>query len=228
MSEGDAGLADSPYVSTDKYINDLFAPNDPTLKSAEDKMAAAGLPEIQISRGQGKFLYLLSKMIGAKRVLEIGTLGGYSTIWLARSLPENGSIISLECDPHSATIAEDNIRAARISCEVEVRLGEALSLLPDIEMKEDPFDLVFLDADKTNYVNYLNFAVRMTRPGGLIIADNVIRGGNVLAPDTSDISAVGAAAFNKYLADEPKLEAIVLQQVGIKGHDGLAIARLRD
>jgi len=191
-------------------------------------MDVARLPPIQISPGQGKLLYLLAKIHGAKRILEIGTLGGYSTIWLARALGSHGRVVTLESDPHHAAVAQANFRLAGLSDQIEIITGPALATLPDLQKRADPpFDLVFLDADKLNYTNYLDGALKLVRPGGLIIADNVIREGAVLDPATTDESAIGAARFNAALAAHPRLEAIVLQQVGIKGHDGLAIARSR-
>lgn len=216
------------FSNVDQYIDDLFVSHDQALENAERQMAEAGLPEIHISRGQGKFLSLLCKMIGAQRILEIGTLGGYSTIWLARSVPDTGYILTLESDPFNAAVAQKNLDMAELTNKVEIQVGEALNLLPDIEAEAIPFDVVFLDADKINYVAYLDAAVCLTRPGGLIVADNVVRSGSVLNPDPSDPSAMGAAQFNQALAKQPNLESIILQQVGIKGHDGLAIARVKN
>lgn len=222
-------MDDHIFCALDRYIDGLFAGEDPVLEATLRHMTEAGLPEIQVSAGQGKFLYLLAKLSGARRILEIGTLGGYSTIWLGRALAEGGRLVSLEFDPSHAAVARANIEAAGLDGQVEVIVGPALETLPMLaEQRDASFDLVFLDADKINYVGYLEWAVRLARPGGLIVADNVIRAGAVLDPDSGDPSAVGAAAFNAALAAEPRLEAIVLQQVGPKGHDGLAIARLRD
>jgi len=217
------------FRSVDAYIDGLFAEDDPVLDAALAEMSAAGLPEIQVSPGQGKFLYLLAKMAGATRILEIGTLGGYSTIWLGRALAPGGQMVTLEFDPRHAEVAKTNLRRAGLGDRVEVLTGAALETLPGVAASDaPPFDLVFLDADKTNYVPYLEWSLKLTRPGGLIVADNVIRKGAVMDPDPGDASAVGAAAFNRALAAEPRLEAIILQQVGEKGHDGLAIARVRE
>ncbi|MEL6753557.1 MAG: O-methyltransferase [Pseudomonadota bacterium] len=214
----------SIFEDVDSYIDSLFIPDDPELDAALERARAAGLPDIQVSPGQGKFLYLLAKLIGAQRVLEIGTLGGYSTLWLARAIGKSGALITLEIDPAHADVARQTLEAAGFADTCDVRTGAALDLLPGIG---GPFDLVFLDANKESYPAYLSQAVRLTRPGGLIIADNVVRRGEVLSK-SMDPNVIGAAAFNQALASHPKLEAIVLQQVGLKGHDGLALARVRD
>ncbi|MEO0817586.1 MAG: O-methyltransferase [Pseudomonadota bacterium] len=218
------GSRPSIFEDVDTYIDTLFIPEDPALAAALARARAAGLPDIHVSPGQGKFLYLLAKLAGARRILEIGTLGGYSTLWLARALGEDGSLISLEIDPIHADIARETLREAGYGDVCDVRTGAALDILPTLD---GPFDLVFLDANKESYPAYLTHAVRLTRPGGLILADNVVRRGEVLSR-SMDPNVIGAAAFNQALASHPKLEAIVLQQVGLKGHDGLALARVRD
>lgn len=216
-----------PFTVIDDYIDGLFAPGDPALDATLATAAEAGMPDIHVSGGQGKLLWLMARLIGARRILEIGTLAGYSTIWLARALPEGGRLITLEYDPRHAEVARANLDRAGLSRVVDVRTGAALDILPGIASESaDPFDLVFLDADKTGYPDYLDWALRLTRPGGLILADNVVRGGRVLDPPPDDASAAGAAAFNAKLAAEPRVEALILQQVGRKGHDGLAIARV--
>ena len=214
------------FTQVDRYIDDLFAPEDAALTGALERSRAAGLPEIQISAGQGKFLYLLAKLVGARNILELGTLGGYSTIWLARALPEGGKLTTLEYEPHHAEVARANIAAAGLADKVEVVVGAALDTLPGvIDAADAPFDLVFVDADKANYPNYFHQIMRGVRPGALILGDNVIRRGGVLDPGR-DINSAGARAFNALIAADPRLEAVVLQQVGIKGHDGLAVARV--
>jgi len=216
------------FAIVDRYIDDLFAPEDEALRGALASARAAGLPDIQITAGQGKFLYLLAKIAGARRMLEIGTLGGYSTIWLARALPEGGRLTSLEIDLACARVAEEAIGRAGLADRVEIRLGKALDTLPPLLAgASDPFDLVFLDADKVSYLRYLDLVVPTMRSGGLIVADNVVRAGTVLAPRPDDASAGAARSFNAALAADPRLESIVLQQVGVKGHDGIAIARVR-
>lgn len=222
-------MIDPLFETIDAYIDSLFAVEDAALAAASDNMKAAGLPPIQVSPGQGKFLYLMARLAGARRILEIGTLGGYSTIWLARALPADGSLVSLEYSPDYADVARRNLAGAGLDGIAEVRVGAALDTLPDLaEDGRAPFDLIFLDADKVNFPAYLAWSLKLGRPGGLIVADNVIRAGAVMDAASSDPSAVGAAEFNRRLAAEPRVEAIVLQQVGIKGHDGLAVARIRD
>jgi len=215
-----------PYLAVDRYIDALFAPEDEALTGALAESRAAGLPPIQISAGQGKFLYLLARMIGARRILELGTLGGYSTIWLARALPTEGRLVTLEYSPRHAEVARANLARAGLADRVEVVVGAALDTLPGVIARADaPFDLAFIDADKVNYPNYVRQIVPATRPGALILADNVIRGGAVLEP--GDEAAHATAAFNAEIAADTRLESVILQQVGVKGHDGLAIARVK-
>lgn len=217
-------LRPSVFEDVDTYIDTLFIPEDEALEAALRRARAAGLPDIQVSPGQGKFLYLLAKLINARRILEIGTLGGYSTLWLARATDASGQVTSIEVDPEHAEIARQTIKDAGCESICEIVTGAALDVLPGLS---GPFDLVFIDANKESYPAYLTHAVRLTRPGGLILADNVVRRGEVLSR-SMDPNVIGAAAFNQALASHPKLEAIVLQQVGLKGHDGLALARVRD
>ena len=167
----------------------------------------------------------MAKLIGAKRILEVGTLGGYSTVWLARAMGEGGELKTLEIETAHAAFARETIVQAELSDICEVIEGPALSAMTALQPS---FDLVFLDANKEQYPAYLREAVRLTRPGGVIIADNVVRSGTVIEPAAVDPSAIGAAAFNQALAEHPKLEAIIIQQVGLKGHDGMAIARVKD
>lgn len=218
----------SLFAAIDHYIDDLFVPPDPALEAALQATVDAGIPQMQVSASQGKLLYLLARLGGARRILEIGTLAGYSTIWLGRALHLGGRLVSLEFNPAHAHVARANLARAGLADRVEVLVGPALATLPQLAARgEEPFDMVFIDADKINYPAYLEWALRLTRPGGLILGDNVVRGGTVLHPDDSDESALGAAAFNAALAAEPRVEAIVIQQVGAKGHDGLAIAVVR-
>lgn len=216
------------FTAVDGYIDGLFAPDDAVLTAALEASRAAGLPDIQVSAGQGKFLYLLAKLVGARRILELGTLGGYSAIWLARALPADGRMVSLEFEPRHAKVASANIARAGLADKVEVIVGAALDTLPGvIDRADGPFDLVFLDADKVNYPNYFRQIMRGVRSGSLVLADNVIRRGSVLSPPAGDPSAAAARAFNALLAADDRLEGVILQQVGVKGHDGLAIARVR-
>ena len=216
------------FSVVDAYIDALFAPEDAALKTALANARAAGLPEIQVSPGQAKLLYLIARMVGARRVLELGTLAGYSTIWLARALPADGRLTTLEADPAHAAVARRNFEAAGLADRVALVPGPAADTLPGVIAAADaPFDLVFLDADKVNYPLYLGLIMGAVRPGSVILADNVIRAGTVLTPRDDDPSAGAARAFNALIAADPRLEAIVLQQVGVKGHDGLAIARVK-
>ncbi|MEE2878102.1 MAG: O-methyltransferase [Pseudomonadota bacterium] len=213
------------FEDVDTYINSLFAGEDAVLSRAVARATKAGLPEIQLSPGQGKLVYLLAKLIGAKRILEVGTLAGYSTVWLGRALPDDGELISIELDPGHVAIARETLADAGLQKTCQVIEGRGLDVMSTLT---PDFDMVFLDANKDGYPAYLKQAIRLTRAGGLIVADNVVREGAVLEPAKVDPNAIGAAAFNQALASHPQLEAIVLQQVGIKGHDGLAIARVKD
>jgi predicted O-methyltransferase YrrM len=216
------------FVAIDRYIDALFAPGDEPLQAALAEARAEGLPPIQVSPGQGKLLYLLARLVGARRILEVGTLGGYSTIWLARALPTDGFLVTLELDPAHARVAAKSLHRAGLLEQVELIVGPALESLPTLVARgEGPFDVVFLDADKVNYPNYYMSIMQMVRPGSLILADNVIRAGAVLDPQDDDPSAGAARAFNAMIAADDRLEAIVLQQVGSKGHDGLAIGRVK-
>ncbi len=213
------------FTEVDHYIGQLFAPADHALEETLRSSITAGMPQIHISASQGKFLYLLAKLCGAKRILEIGTLAGYSAIWLGRALPDGGRLLSLEYDAGHASLATANIARAGLADRVTVLVGPALETLAEIAGRRDlPFDLIFIDADKTSYPDYLGWAIRLARPGSLILADNVVREGDVLDADSADKSVRAARAFNAMLAAEPRLEAVVLQQIGAKGHDGLAMA----
>lgn len=208
----------------DSYIEELFAPPDPTLEDALRRSREAGLPEIQVSPNEGALLRLLAEIAGARRVLEIGTLGGYSTIHLARALPADGSLVSLEVDEHNAGIARENITEAGVGDRVEVRVGDARKLLAQmVDDGEGPFDLVFIDADKGGYPEYLERALQLSRPGSLILGDNAIRDGSVL--DAKDETTRAIREFNEALAKNPRLSAIVLPLIRERV-DGLAIARV--
>jgi caffeoyl-CoA O-methyltransferase len=209
----------------DSYIEGLFGEQDEALERALEDSRRAGLPEIQVSPNEGKLLYLLAKMSGARRVLEIGTLGGYSTIWLARALPEGGRLVSLELDAHHAEVARSNVERAGLSERVEVRVGDARESLADLHGAGEVFDLVFIDADKEGYPEYLDWSLKLSRPGTVILADNVIRGGTVLEPEGGSGEAV--QRFNRLLAEEPRLEAVLLPIIRERV-DGIAIARVVD
>ena len=208
----------------DHYIEELFATNDEALEKTLQESQEAGLPEIQVSPNQGKLLRLLAEISGARRILEIGTLGGYSTIHFARSLPEDGTLISLEVDERHAEVARKNIERARLDSRIEVLVGDAHDLLAEMmESSIEPFDLVFIDAEKEGYPAYLERALELTRPGSLILADNTIRGGSVLEPE--DESARTTRDFNEMLARHSRLSAIILPLIRER-IDGLSIARV--
>jgi predicted O-methyltransferase YrrM len=216
---------ESLWSAVDRYITETVTPADPALKAALDASAAAGLPEIQVAPNQGKLLHMLARVQGARAILEIGTLGGYSTIWLARALPQGGRLITLEADPKHAEVARANIARAGLSRVVDLRLGQALDTLPKIAAEgRGPFDLIFIDADKVNIPDYFTWALRLTRPGSLILVDNVVRGGAVIEPNSEDGSVQGVRKFFAMLAAEPRVTATAIQTVGIKGYDGIAIA----
>jgi len=208
----------------DTYIEELFAPPDPALEGALRRSRAVGLPEIQISPTEGKLLRLLAEIAGVRRILEIGTLGGYSTIHLAGALPEDGLLVSLEVDERNAGVARENIAEAGLESVVEVRVGDARELLAWMfEDGEGPFDLTFIDADKGGYPEYLEWALRLSRPGSLILGDNAIMGGSVIEPEEGSAQAI--RQFNERLAQDPRLSAIILPLMR-RRVDGLAIARV--
>ncbi len=218
-------MSQDQWTAVDHYINDLFIPHDSALDSALAASTAADLPAINVSPAQGKLLHLLARAQGARKILEVGTLGGYSTIWLARALPAGGRLITLEFNPKHAEVARSNIARAGMAQVVEVRLGRAIDTLPQLATeKAAPFDLIFIDADKPGYPDYLPWALKLSRAGTLIIADNVVRKGEVANASTSDANVQGVRRYNQLLAAEPRVDATVLQTVGSKGYDGFAIA----
>jgi predicted O-methyltransferase YrrM len=210
------------WKRVDDYIVDRLVPQDAALAAALHANATAGLPAIDVSPAQGKLLHILARMVGAGRILEIGTLGGYSTIWLARALPPGGRLVTLEADPAHAAVAERNIARAGLAEVVEIRVGRALDTLPTLT--GPPFDLVFIDADKRGNPDYLTWALRLTRPGSVIVCDNVVRSGRVADPDTTDPGVIGTRRLFDMIAAEPRLTATALQTVGAKGWDGFVIA----
>ena len=215
------------WSAVDEYFAEALIPYDAALEGALQASDAAGLPKIAVAPNQGKLLYLLAKTLGARRILEIGTLGGYSTIWMARAMPEGGKIISLELDAHHAETARANLHAAGLSDRAEVRTGRAVDLLPHIEREAGPpFDFVFIDADKPSNPDYFAWALKLTRPGSLIVVDNVVRGGKVIETNGRDANVEGVRRLTAMLADEPRVEATALQTVGSKGYDGLILARV--
>lgn len=218
-------MSQEQWTAVDTYIAALFAPPDASLDAALDDTVMAGMPQISVSPAQGKLLLILARAVGARRVLEIGTLGGYSTIWLARALPPDGQLVTLELDARHADMARGNIARAGLAERVTVRVGPAAASLRQLtDEGAEPFDFVFIDADKVGYVAYLEGALRLSRPGTLLVADNVVRQGRVIDAASADANIQGARRFNERLAADPRLSAIVVQTVGSKGHDGLAIA----
>jgi predicted O-methyltransferase YrrM len=220
-------MTQEQWTAVDRYLTALFIPPDPVLDAALEASAAAGLPPYQIAPNQGKLLALLAQVMGARAVLEIGTLGGYSAIWLARALPPDGRLITLEANPRHAEVARANLAAAGLAEVVEVRVGRALDTLSQLAAeKRGSFDLVFIDADKPNNTAYFDWALRLTRQGSLIIVDNIVRSGRVIDAGSEDPSVQGVRHFNERLAVEPRVSATAIQTVGSKGYDGLVIARV--
>lgn len=218
-------MTEELWTAVDRYFSDLLVSADPALEAALAASASAGLPAINVSPVQGKLLHVLAQSIGARNILEIGTLGGYSTIWLARALPDGGRVISLEADPRHAEVARANIARAGLDDRVEVRLGMALDLLPGVAaVGGPPFDFVFIDADKPNNAAYFDWALRLSRTGSIIVVDNVVRGGDVIAAASDSPTVQGVRRFLERFAAEPRVSATAIQTVGSKGYDGFAIA----
>ncbi len=216
------------WTAVDRYAEGLLDPNDPAFEQTLRASREAGLPDIQVSRLQGRLLYLVARGLGARRILEIGTLGGYSTLWLARALPPDGKLVSLEVDPKHAEVARANLARAGVSDRVEVRLGRASESLAKLEREHvGPFDLTFVDADKTGYPEYFDWAVRLSRAGGVVIADNVVRRGDVADPNSTDENVLGARRMLATIGSDDRVEATVVQTVGPKGYDGFAFALIR-
>ena len=216
-------MTDDQWSDVDAYITDRLVPADPILEQALAANHAGGLPCIDVAPNQGKLLHILARVAGARRILEIGTLGGYSTIWLARALPADGTLVTLEFSPHHAGVARANIDRAGLSHLVTIHVGPALESLPKLAAGPS-FDLIFIDADKRNNPNYLEWAMKLSRPGTLIIVDNVVRDGAVLDTSSTDADIQGIRRFFDALSHEPGVTATALQTVGTKGWDGLAIA----
>jgi predicted O-methyltransferase YrrM len=213
------------WTAVDDFVSGLLAPHDEALDAALRASEEAGLPAIQVSPPQGKLLYLLAKTIGAGSILEFGTLGGYSTIWLARALAAGGRLITLEAESHNAKIAGENIARARLADRVDLRVGPALDLLPQLDSEgAGPFDLTFIDADKIHTPEYFAWALDHSRPGSLIVSDNVVRFGELSNPDSEDPTIPAQRRLHEMLATDPRVEATTIQTVGVKGHDGFNLA----
>ncbi|MFL6181981.1 MAG: O-methyltransferase [Actinomycetes bacterium] len=217
------GSAEQTWSDVDAYITDHLGASDDILAATLRDSVAAGLPEIAVSPPQGKLLMLLATSIGAKRILEVGTLGGYSTIWLARSLPDDGEVITCEYSAEHARVARENVARAGLASKVDIRLGAALDTLPTLT---GPFDLSFIDADKENNPNYFRAALDLSRPGSLIIVDNTVRDGAVVDADRDDPTTRGTRALYEAVRDEPRVAATAIQTVGSKGYDGFLLARV--
>jgi predicted O-methyltransferase YrrM len=213
------------WNEVDRYFTERLDLEDDALAAAQRDCQAAGLPPISVSAPQGKLLQLLALAIGARNILEIGTLGGYSAIWMARALPEGGRLVSLELDARHAEVAARNLERAGVAAKVSVRVGPAIATLPKLEGEgAGPFDLVFIDADKPSNPQYVEWAVRLARPGALIVLDNVVRAGKVIVEDSSDPAVLGVRRAMDVFAGDARLSATAIQTVGTKGHDGFALA----
>jgi len=213
------------FGAVDEYITGLFEQEDSSLTAVEQSIKESNIPPISISPNQGKFLQLLARLCHAKKILEIGTLAGYSTIWLARALPKDGKLITLEYEPLHARVSQTNIDRAGLSSVVEIRVGKGIDLLPKlVEEGAGPFDMIFIDADKPPYKEYFDWSLKLSRPGTLIVADNVIREGKVLQDKSPDEMVAGVKRFNAALAVNPAVTATIIQTIGAKEHDGMALA----
>lgn len=221
-------MSEDVAVAVDRYIEGLFGGQDAVLEAAQQRAADAGLPAISVSAPLGRFLHVLALACGARQVLEIGTLAGYSAIWMARALAAGGRLVTLEANEEYAEIAGANVADAGLDDVIEIRRGRALETLAELEREQaGPFDLVFLDADKEPYTEYLQAALRLSRPGTLIVADNVVYAGQVLSEEPSEMVA-GLQRFNRALAAESGVRAAIVQTTGVKGHDGMALAVVRE
>jgi predicted O-methyltransferase YrrM len=217
-------MAEDQWSEVDRYFSESLLPSDPILESALEASVAAGLPAISVSPNQGKLLQILAQTVGARSILEIGTLGGYSTIWLARGLRAGGHLITLEVDPKHAEVAQLNVARAGLQDVVEVRIGNAVEILPKLSAEQrGPFDLIFIDADKANIPVYFEWALKLSRPGTLIIVDNIVRSGAVIDADSADPSVQGVRRFIEILGAESRATGTAIQTVGAKGYDGFAI-----
>ena len=214
-------MAEDLWSAVDQFITGHLVPADPVLDEALARSAAAGLPAIHVAPNQGKFLHLLARVHGAKSILELGTLGGYSTIWLGRALPAGGRLVTLESEPTHAAVARENLARAGLAAVVDLRVGRALDLFPQLT---GPFDFIFIDADKPTTPEYFAWALKLSRPGSVIVVDNVVRKGAVADPASTDASVQGVRRFYEALAAESRVTATAVQTVGSKGYDGFALA----
>ena len=225
VRKGEDTAVEQGWDAVDRYLADSLVRTDPALDAALAANSAANLPRIDVSPLQGKFLHLLARLCGARNILEIGTLGGYSAIWLARALPEGGRLISLEAEPRHAAVARENIARAGLSRCVDIRVGSALATLPTIDAEGlGPFDLIFIDADKVNNPNYLAWALKLSRPGTVVVVDNIVREGAVIDASNPAPGVQGTRRMLDLMSNEPRLSATAIQTVGSKGHDGFVIA----
>jgi len=216
------------WTKVDRYLANALLPEDLILEEVLKSSEAADIPSIQVSALQGKLLMLLVQAQGARRILEIGTLAGYSTIWLARGLPDGGRIVTLEADAHHAQIAQSNIAKAGYANKVELRLGRALKTLPILANERiGPFDFVFIDADKKHIPEYFDWSLKLSRPGSLIVVDNVVRDGQVVDLANREANIAGVRSFLERVGQDPRVEATAMQTVGMKGHDGFAVVRVK-
>jgi len=221
-AKDDTGIRDR-WAVVDEYVNGLFLPSDTVLDAVRDDLIKEKLPPISVSPSQGKLLYVLAKAMGARHILELGTLGGYSTIWLARALPPGGGVITIELETRHADIARRNLERANVMDRVDLRVGSCLDVLPALAAEgKGPFDFIFIDADKDNYAEYLDWSVKLSRPGTFIFADNVIREGGVADPNSTDAAVRGIRRFNRALAADRRVTSTAIQTVGAKSYDGFA------
>jgi len=221
-------MSQDRWSAVDDYFEEALIGQDQVLERALETSRAAGLPGIQVAGNQGKLLSMLARIHGAERILEVGTLGGYSTIWLARALPASGSIVTLELDPKHAAVARQNLEVAKLADRVEIRVGRAAETLAAmVEAKEASFDFIFIDADKPSNPAYLDYALKLSRPGTLIVVDNVVRNGAVADPQSTDPNVIGVRTMMERIAANPRLDATAIQTVGDKGYDGFALIHVR-
>jgi caffeoyl-CoA O-methyltransferase len=216
-------MDNSLFEQVDNYVSSLLAPEDEALKATLKSLEQAGISNMSVSPSQGKFLQVLARAANAKRILEIGTFAGYSTIWLARILPSGGKLVTLEYSEVHAELARKNFEKAGLSDVIEIRMGKALEVLPELQ-NEAPFDMIFIDADKPPYLEYFEWAIRLSRPGTIIVADNVVRNGKILDENSEDAAVKGVRRLNKMLADSKEVTATIMPMVGAKEFDGMAIA----